>query len=407
MNVYAGNSNVYIDNTVNRFNYAVCRFLVDNLTVDRQAFDNRFRVASTLYGSDTVFKRIRYAIPAGYTKMIALCEQIDSMKNNYPDNITESGFPDFLVYNAWYARLPGNPGFYRYPLLYEYISYMRSNAEKKFSNFQYQLYTKLTRSFYVADIPASSQTGSPGENQERIKKWIFNNLHWILLCFLVLLLLFLIAVTRVNNRVGVFEDSRVTGDGQVIKIEKSLAILQAKVMDQEKKIKQYDQKLLTIEANENNTAEKFKKVYAKLIALEGNSVTTRPEGRQESKTPAAPYNKQEPIILKEKERILYFPPPGKISGRFSESAGNHVIQIFSIYQFMISKENAHKASFELIPIPRVVDSILTFPEAYLHHACEVKGEASNAKRVKTITPGIAVLEGGEWIIEKPAIIAYE
>jgi hypothetical protein len=108
----------------------------------------------------------------------------------------------------------------------------------------------------------------------------------------------------------------------------------------------------------------------------------------------------------EKGKSVYLSIPN-FDGSFNDSsASTNYKDGASIYRF--TKISNNTASFRIENKEASVQLALQFPDKSIYPVCNAENAFNpNAKSITTITPGIARLEGGKWIIERKAEIRYE
>ena len=106
--------------------------------------------------------------------------------------------------------------------------------------------------------------------------------------------------------------------------------------------------------------------------------------------------------------ILYAPIPNK-DGSFSAANVTSIEnQSSSFYKFTIIDNSSQRASFEFLNVERAIKDATSRPEMILNPVCKVRNALNqNAKRIKTIEPGIVIKQNDKWILDKSAEVEYE
>lgn len=124
--------------------------------------------------------------------------------------------------------------------------------------------------------------------------------------------------------------------------------------------------------------------------------------------PLVPLEKS-PIEQILKPEILYASIPTK-DGSFNENAVTNTMNpTASFYKFIIIDSFGKKANFEFLGNEeRAVKDATNAPERILRPACKINNALNqNAKRIKTIAPGIVIKQNGKWEVDTLAEIEYE
>lgn len=105
---------------------------------------------------------------------------------------------------------------------------------------------------------------------------------------------------------------------------------------------------------------------------------------------------------------LYAPIPNKDGSFTATNVTSVENQSSSFYKFTITDNLSQKATFEFLNVERAIKDATSSPELILNPVCRIKNALNqNAKRIRTITPGVVVKHNDKWIVEKPAEIEYE
>lgn len=78
----------------------------------------------------------------------------------------------------------------------------------------------------------------------------------------------------------------------------------------------------------------------------------------------------------------------------------------SFYRFELERDET-KAKFWFLDNQNTIQSAVIYPETYINPVCDYEGFNSNAKRIVTKIPGIAVKEGDTWKVRIKAKIRFE
>lgn len=114
--------------------------------------------------------------------------------------------------------------------------------------------------------------------------------------------------------------------------------------------------------------------------------------------------------VEKQQRIetLYAPIPNKDGSFTATNVTSIENQSSSFYKFTITDNLSQKATFEFLNVERAIKDATSSPELILNPVCRIKNALNqNAKRIRTITPGVVVKHNDKWIVEKPAEIEYE
>ena len=129
------------------------------------------------------------------------------------------------------------------------------------------------------------------------------------------------------------------------------------------------------------------------IKLQGNFEPSQPTPQDE---------KQQRI------ETLYAPIPNKDGSFTATNVTSIENQSSSFFKFTITDNLSQKATFEFLNVERAVKDATSSPELILNPVCRIKNALNqNAKRIRTVTPGVVVKHNDKWILEKPAEIEYE
>ena len=144
----------------------------------------------------------------------------------------------------------------------------------------------------------------------------------------------------------------------------------------------------------NSAITSLQSDVAKLdIKLQGNFETPQPTPQGE---------KQQRI------ETLYAPIPNKDGSFTATNVTSIENQSSSFFKFTITDNLSQKATFEFLNVERAVKDATSSPELILNPVCRIKNALNqNAKRIRTVTPGVVVKHNDKWIVEKPAEIEYE
>jgi hypothetical protein len=106
-----------------------------------------------------------------------------------------------------------------------------------------------------------------------------------------------------------------------------------------------------------------------------------------------------------REVIFYMPQPN-MNGRFQE-ASKRPDAANALYAFRLDKENTNLASFEFIAQDAYLNAAIGNEPTWIAVACDRTNQPSGTtSRVKTESPGRAILKNGEWEITRKARITY-
>ncbi len=78
----------------------------------------------------------------------------------------------------------------------------------------------------------------------------------------------------------------------------------------------------------------------------------------------------------------------------------------SVYRLQLTGNTGEKAQFWFVNEPSLVEGALSYPDTYLRPACDYKSLNTKAKQIITDKPGIAVLIGEVWRVERKAEIRF-
>jgi hypothetical protein len=78
----------------------------------------------------------------------------------------------------------------------------------------------------------------------------------------------------------------------------------------------------------------------------------------------------------------------------------------SFYRFELERDE-NKAKFWFLDNSNTIQSAVIYPETYINPVCDYEGFNSNAKRIITKEPGIAIKEGDVWKVRTKAKIRFE
>lgn len=126
------------------------------------------------------------------------------------------------------------------------------------------------------------------------------------------------------------------------------------------------------------------------------------QGNFETFQPTPQVEKQQRI------ETLYAPIPNKDGSFTATNVTSIENQSSSFFKFTITDNLSQKATFEFLNVERAIKDATSSPELILNPVCRIKNALNqNAKRIRTITPGVVVKHNDKWIVEKPAEIEYE
>lgn len=121
------------------------------------------------------------------------------------------------------------------------------------------------------------------------------------------------------------------------------------------------------------------------------------------------FDEAKDLVQQSRMEILYASIPSR-DGFFNESAISKTINpTASFYKLIIIDDLGQKAKFEFLGNDeRAVKDATNAPERILRPACKINNALNqNAKRIKTIVPGVALKQNGKWVIDVLAEIEYE
>ena len=407
--VYSQTSKELFGGTTDRFNYSFIRYVITNLSTQLNDFDNLFEEYSQKYGdNDTTYRRIRNSIPGELGKIQMLCDQIDSIKIQLPAGQTLDNLPYYLVYSFFTENYSSYSNRSKFPLLNEFYGYFETKGGKKFKKFKYHLFNKLKNSLYANPDTGVNKSGRKDREQGKFHTWILKNLMWILIGIVLVIFYLLGTVSAATNRTGSDRSSLAQLRTDHEKTEGQLSVLQVKFTQQKIISERNEKRMLAFEeVTAGTSAQDILSLKEKVAALEKEllKISSNKNSSEMKQPPAETANGTAP--RSRNQQLLYFPAPDKKNGHFRVVMGKETIQGYSVYQFSIDRNNSKNAFFQLIDNPQVEAAVLNFPELYLHYACKTKGDNTTAKRIKTVKPGIALLEGDDWIIKEQAEIVYE
>lgn len=121
------------------------------------------------------------------------------------------------------------------------------------------------------------------------------------------------------------------------------------------------------------------------------------------------YNPKEQQIDKEQKSEIFFASIPNKDGSFNINAvTNSINPTASFYKFTITDSHSQKASFEFLNEERAIKDATNAPERILRPVCKINNALNqNAKRIRTVTPGIVIKQNDRWILDFPAEIEYE
>jgi hypothetical protein len=109
-----------------------------------------------------------------------------------------------------------------------------------------------------------------------------------------------------------------------------------------------------------------------------------------------------------KLEFLYAPIPSKDGTFNANSVQPMENQSSSFYKFTITEGDSIKATFEFLNVERAIKDATSSPELILNPVCKIKNALNqNAKKIRTIKPGIVIKQNDKWIVSEPAEIIYE
>ena len=115
-----------------------------------------------------------------------------------------------------------------------------------------------------------------------------------------------------------------------------------------------------------------------------------------------------PAEIQPKFEILYAPIPNRDGSFTAAKVTNIEDQSSSFYKFTIKDTLSQRASFEFLNVERAIKDATSSPELILNPVCKIKNALNqNARKIKTIVPGIVVKQNDKWVVDKPAEIEYE
>jgi hypothetical protein len=78
----------------------------------------------------------------------------------------------------------------------------------------------------------------------------------------------------------------------------------------------------------------------------------------------------------------------------------------SVYRFQLTDDTGEQAKFRFVSEPGPVEGALNYPDTYLRPACDYKSLNTKAKQIVTDTPGVAILTGDVWRVERKAVVRF-
>lgn len=156
----------------------------------------------------------------------------------------------------------------------------------------------------------------------------------------------------------------------------------------------YDAALKTIKEKLIDFERKIEELKTQKPQVVQNAITTTTEDRKETAIPH-----RQPTRL-------FFPVPDK-EGFFRSSQGLADMSSVSAYEFIINAQNSQQANFRLIETPDVIQNALNSPDSYLLPVCKMNIQPGPGKKIRKIQPGVAELNGSNWIVIEKAYIEFE
>jgi hypothetical protein len=122
-----------------------------------------------------------------------------------------------------------------------------------------------------------------------------------------------------------------------------------------------------------------------------------------------PYSNPTPQVEKQQRLEILFATIPNRDGSFNASKVTSTEdQSASFYKFTITDNLSQKATFEFLNVERAIKDATSSPELILNPVCRIKNALNqNAKRIKTVKPGLVEKQNDKWIVYQPAEIEYE
>ena len=398
-----------VSKTVDRYNYAVVRYLLRNGSAKQQVFDNNFYAFSKKYGgSDTTYSRIRKSIPTDQYKTTQLSAEIENIKSRQNNIANLSRFASDIVYKLFNEKQRDNSYQFKYPFLNAFYIAENTSNYRQFQTFKETLYQKLQKG--IADDSETSVTsyrayeGLPNERSS--DTWVSNNLMGILFVFLLTFIVILWLMRgKIRRELGVVNDLEEGYNNILV----AISGVSSKQEQQQKLAAQNGKRLRMLEEKEAvymqenvqlksriDTIEKAMLHLSEKLQSSSSKIQESTEKRNGGKEPPT-----------DKTQVVFFPGPDRDTARFDVKMGSYQALKFSIYQFTLDNNDSKKATFCLIPGLNVENRVLQFPDLYLQHVCDAKGTFGINKRIRMLKPGIATRENDYWIIKEKLVICYE
>ncbi len=398
-----------LDRAVDYYNYMMVRFILGYKTGGL----NRFQTAFDQSGKnipDTSYSRTRAAIPKEKKEVIALCDEIETMKEHYPTDRGLSGMAVYIAGYANYQKSDTHSSGYMYPLLYRY--YKQFSNTTSFRTHQQNMQDQLSKmaQAYPADNDQTDKKIFPGTQKNRTMiDYITEHAGgFVLLIFG--LLWYVSASVKSSTQVKLNTLKKELTEHQVtltdVRSIRDLGIsaateilnLQTISQTQEKRLQEVEEMSHGgIWAAYLELKDELQKINARLQQAEA---AVRKSGSLPSTTLS-----QKSAMPADGLKRIFFPLPDQKTGQFRAVLGKDSISAYSIYQFNLAPEG-DRASFQLLASPEVEAMVLNFPQSYLRFTYDTEGVPGINKKIEPIKPGEAVLEDKYWVIQKKGVIRY-
>ena len=112
--------------------------------------------------------------------------------------------------------------------------------------------------------------------------------------------------------------------------------------------------------------------------------------------------------IKSDSSVFFMPAPDN-EGIFDErKKSKHFLPAESVYKFITDPNESQTASFMIYEDANNMERAINYYSSILEKVCKADNAFNPHKKiVRTISPGIALLENNKWIVKQKAIVRYE
>jgi hypothetical protein len=108
-------------------------------------------------------------------------------------------------------------------------------------------------------------------------------------------------------------------------------------------------------------------------------------------------------------RVIFFMPAPDNEGNFDHRRkSDHFIPSESVYRFEMETDNDDTAEFSICHDPNNMERAINYYSSILEKVCRAENAFNpSGKTIRTIKPGIAVLNNNKWTVKEKALVRYD